>query len=260
MDEADIRRLLEAVREGRTGTDEALEQLKDFGIRRVGDVAFDAHRPLRRGVAEAVFAERKSDAQLHDAVAAALSAGGDVLVTRLAAGRVEGLRARFPGEDVQHSETARTVVVRRHPFVDQGRGEVLVLCAGTADVPVAEEAAITAVFLGNRVERGFDVGVAGLHRLVPHLPALRRATVAIVVAGMEGALPSVVAGLAPCPVIAVPTSIGYGASFGGIAALLAMLNSCAGGVTVVNVDNGYGAGVAAALINRKRPDGGEETR
>ncbi len=253
MDESCLRGILDAVREGRTGTDEAVATLRDFGIRRIGDVAFDADRPLRRGVAEAIFAERKSDGQLGDAVEAAISAGGDVLVTRLAPERILVLRERFPGETIEHSESGRTAVIRKQPFVDKGRGEVLVLSAGTADVPVALEAAVTAEFMGNRVIRGFDVGVAGLHRLIPHLEALQRATVAIVVAGMEGALPSVVAGLAPCPVIAVPTSVGYGASFGGIAALLAMLNSCAGGVTVVNIDNGYGAGVAAALINRKRP-------
>lgn len=253
MDEQDLRRLLESVKEGRTGTDEALSHLRDFDIRRVGDVSFDAHRPLRRGLAEAVFAERKSDEQLCDAVAAALAAGGDVLVTRLAPSRAGLLRDRFPDQAIELATGARTAMIRRRPFEDRGRGEILVLCAGTADVAVAEEAAITAEFLGNRVVRGFDVGVAGLHRLLPHLPDLQRATVAIVVAGMEGALPSVVAGLAPCPVIAVPTSVGYGASFGGVAALLAMLNSCAGGVTVVNIDNGYGAGVAAALVNRKRP-------
>ena len=228
MDESCLRGILDAVREGRTGTDEAVATLRDFGIRRIGDVAFDADRPLRRGVAEAIFAERKSDGQLGDAVEAAISAGGDVLVTRLAPERILVLRERFPGETIEHSESGRTAVIRKQPFVDKGRGEVLVLSAGTADVPVALEAAVTAEFMGNRVIRGFDVGVAGLHRLIPHLEALQRATVAIVVAGMEGALPSVVAGLAPCPVIAVPTSVGYGASFGGIAALLAMLNSCTG--------------------------------
>jgi len=257
MDETALRQLLESVRDGRTGTDEALADLRDFGIRRVGDVAFDSHRPLRRGMAEAVFAERKSDTQLCDAVAAAILAGGDVLVTRLAPERVQVLQNRHPDQPFEHSVNARTVLIRQRPWEDKGRGEVLVLCAGTADVPVAEEAAVTAEFLGNRVVRGFDVGVAGLHRLVPYLDALRQATVAIVVAGMEGALPSVVAGLAPCPVIAVPTSVGYGASFGGVAALLAMLNSCAGGVTVVNIDNGYGAGMAAALMNRKRAEHGE---
>jgi NCAIR mutase (PurE)-related protein len=175
--------------------------------------------------------------------------GANVLATRVADASVEAVLKMVPG--ARHEKVARAVVVEQQPIADIGRGTVLIVSAGTSDLPVAEEAALTARLAGNRVERLVDVGVAGIHRLLGSRAALEASSVIVVVAGMEGALPSVVAGLTSRPVVAVPTSIGYGASFGGIAALLGMLNSCAAGVTVVNIDNGFGAGYAASLINRK---------
>lgn len=252
MDEIDVRNLLESVREGTLGPDEALGRLKVLPFQRTRDVNIDSHRRLRRGLPEVVFAQGKSDVQLVEAVRAALGADGSCIVTRVSPAQAALIQGDVDRSAV-HSEQARMVTIQKSPVPDRGRGTVLVVTAGTSDVPVAEEAAVTCEALGNRVQRTYDVGVAGIHRLLENLDAIQEASVIVAVAGMEGALPSVVAGLAPCPVIAVPTSIGYGASFGGIAALLAMLNSCAGGVTVVNIDNGFGAGVAASLINRRRP-------
>jgi NCAIR mutase (PurE)-related protein len=175
--------------------------------------------------------------------------GGSVLVTRVDKQKAVKVRRAVPG--LRYESEARALVLGREKIPRQGRGTVLVMTAGTADIPVAQEAALTAELLGNQVDRLFDVGVAGIHRLFDQMDQLTRAGVIIVCAGMEGALPSIVAGLVKCPVVALPTSIGYGASFGGLAALLAMLNSCASGVTVVNIDNGFGAGFAASLMNRK---------
>jgi len=253
MDEGDILKLLHAVRDGGMAPEAAIEQLRNLPVTQVGDVAHDSHRSLRRGLAEVVFAQGKSDAQLADAVTAALSSGQNCLLTRVSPAQAALLTRILDGRDVQWHENARAVTVIQKPVTDLGRGEIVILTAGTSDVPVAEEAAVTCAMMGNRVRRVFDVGVAGLHRPLGHLDAIRSASVLIVVAGMEGALPSVVAGLAPCPVIGVPTSVGYGTSFGGVTALLSMLNSCAGGVTVVNIDNGFGAAVAATLMNRRRP-------
>jgi NCAIR mutase (PurE)-related protein len=176
--------------------------------------------------------------------------GDNVLVTRVSGEKAEVLSNKYP--EGGYDPTARTFSLQQKPFEDLGRGKVLIICAGTSDLPVAREAAITARMFNNRVEELVDVGVAGIHRLLAHADALREATVIIVVAGMEGALPSVVGGLVDVPVIAVPTSVGYGASFQGIAALLGMLNSCAGGITVVNIDNGFGAAFAATRINRRK--------
>ena len=203
----------------------------------------DTERQARTGVAEVVFGQGKSTEQIRGILDRLTQAGQDTVVTRLDADRAEGL----PG--VYHAE-ARVLVHAVQPWTDRGRGEILVICAGTSDLPVAEEAAVVAEALGNRVRRITDVGVAGIHRLLRHAEVLRSARVLVVVAGMEGALPSVVAGLTDRPVIAVPTSVGYGASFGGVAALLGMLNSCASGVSVVNIDNGFGAAYQATLINR----------
>lgn len=209
---------------------------------------------MRDALPEAVLAEGKTPEQTAQ-IAVALAGRADrVLVTRATPAHYAAVRAEI--EDAVYHETARAIVVNRRN--EPGQDGVSILCAGTADLPVAEEAAVTAELMGSAVQRVYDVGVAGIHRLLDHLPALRDARAIVVVAGMEGALPSVVGGLVSVPVIAVPTSVGYGASFGGIAPLLTMLNSCAAGVAVVNIDNGFGAGYLAAVINRlalsERPD------
>ena len=213
----------------------------------------DHHRAIRQGFPEVVFGQGKTPDQIASISVAVLTRSDRLLVTRASHEAYETTRDRLP--DAQYDETARCIVVDRRREV-AGLPGVAVLCAGTSDLPVATEAAITAQIIGCEVERISDVGVAGLHRLLDHLPKLRKCRVLVVVAGMEGALPSVVGGLVDIPIIAVPTSVGYGASFGGLAALLGMLNSCAPGVGVVNIDNGFGAGYLAAMINltsRSRP-------
>ncbi|MCK6557178.1 nickel pincer cofactor biosynthesis protein LarB [Candidatus Binatia bacterium] len=244
-----LREILGAVGAGRLGADEAFEQLKALPFEDLGFAKVDHHRALRTGFPEVIFGEGKTAEQIVQ-IARSLNDGAhNVLVTRLDADKGARLREAFPAATYDASARLATIVYAPPPMV--GRGIVAIVAAGTADLPVAQEAAVTAELLGNRVERIHDVGVSGIHRLFAHREQLRQATVLVVVAGMEGALPSVVAGLVDRPVIAVPTSVGYGASFGGLAALLAMLNSCAAGVTVVNIDNGFGAGVAASLINRE---------
>jgi NCAIR mutase (PurE)-related protein len=239
--------LLGAVRAGDTTIDEAVERLRTLPFEELGFATVDHHRALREGFPEVVLGLGKTPAQVAAIASRIADRSGRLLVTRATAEQAAAVIDVIP--DARYQETARAVTVERRPAV-RSPG-VAVVCAGTSDLPVAEEAAITAEMMGNAVERIADVGVAGIHRLLHHLPRLRAARVLVVVAGMEGALPSVVAGLVDTPVIAVPTSIGYGASFGGLAALLAMLNSCAAGVSVVNIDNGFGAGYMAALINRK---------
>ena len=248
MDQRFVQRLLEQVRDGVLGTDDALEQLKHLPYEDLGCATVDHHRALRQGVTEVIFGQGKSVAQIARIMAALLAKGGNVLVTRLTADKAGELSEEFP-QAVYHAD-AGCLTIEQQPPGDTGRGAILVVAAGTSDIPVAAEAALTARFLGNRVETVYDVGVAGIHRLLARREQLQTASVLIVVAGMEGALPSVVGGLVARPVLAVPTSVGYGASFGGIAALLGMLNSCASGVTVVNIDNGFGAGYAASLMNR----------
>ena len=230
--------------------DQALAQLRDFPTAQLEDATLDMHRQLRRGFPEVVLGEGKSDEQLDRIVEKLLEHGGNVLITRLPPERAQRLVAAFPNTGAEAPTNAQLVVFRRQPVEVRGKGPVAIITAGTSDVPVAEEAAITCELMGNEILRSYDVGVAGIHRLLAQQELLRAANVIIVVAGMEGALASVIGGLSSRPVIAVPTSIGYGASFGGLAALLGMLNSCAAGVTVVNIDNGFGAGYAAALINR----------
>jgi len=221
-------------------------RLRDLPVDDLGFARVDLHRSLRHGVPEAVFCEGKTPAQVV-AIARRLAAGHDnVLATRADAAAVAALEAS--GLPVRVHAGARLVVIKPRP--QEGVGLIVVVSAGTSDMPVAEEAAATAETMGNRVERVFDCGVAGLHRLVPHLDLLNEANAIVAVAGMEGALPTVIGGLVDRPVIAVPTSVGYGASFGGVAALLAMLNSCAPGVSVVNIDNGYGAAAQANQINK----------
>lgn len=258
MDEKDVRNLLEDVVSGKISVEEGVEKLKILPMKRLEDVTFDTHRSLRRGLAEVVFAEGKSDTQLLSAAKIALETGENVIITRISIDQARFLIFRLDKYNLVHHPEARMVTVVQKPVQDMGMGEILIVSAGAADLQVAEEAAITCSILGNRVQRIYDVGVAGIHRILQHIDAIRNAAVIIVVAGLEGALPSVVAGLTQAPVIAVPTSTGYGAAFGGIAPLLAMLNSCSGGVSVVNIDNGFGAGLCATLINRRRANNEKE--
>jgi NCAIR mutase (PurE)-related protein len=243
-----LRQILDQVARAELTLDAALEAIKHLPFEDIGFAKVDHHRGLRNGVPEVIFGAGKTAEQIIGVARALRAAQQSVLVTRLDAAAAPLVTAALP--ELTWEPHARLAYWRAPDLVERGRGTILVAAAGTADLPVAEEAALTAELMGNRVERIYDVGVAGIHRLFAHHERLRQASVLIVVAGMEGALPSVVGGLVDRPLIAVPTSIGYGASFGGLAALLAMLNSCAAGVTVVNIDNGFGAGVAASLINR----------
>jgi NCAIR mutase (PurE)-related protein len=249
MTEQDLHALLEEVRAGRTGTSDAARRVIDaMSAAPFDDLGFarvDTHRHLRQGFPEVILGTGKTPAQIASIAARIHAHGHSLLVTRATAEAFAAVQAVVP--DAVHHETARAIVATRGD-IPRGRGTVLVVSAGTSDLPVAEEAAVTAEVMGNVVERLCDVGVAGLHRLLSEHERLRAARVIIVVAGMEGALPSVVAGLVNTPVIAVPTSVGYGASFGGLAALLGMLNSCANGVSVVNIDNGFGAACVASSI------------
>jgi NCAIR mutase (PurE)-related protein len=240
--------LLEAVRSGHVAVGEAVERLKILPFEDLGFAKIDHHRALRKGFPEVIFGDGKPVEHIVQIMARMAARGDNILVTRLEAGKAADVIAAFPAATYHREARALTLSAAEIPRV--GRGTVLVIAAGTSDLPVAEEAAVTAEFMGNAVERLYDVGVAGIHRLLDNTQQIRAATVLVVVAGMEGALPSVVGGLVDRPVIAVPTSIGYGASLGGLAALLAMLNSCAAGITVVNIDNGFGAAAAASLINR----------
>lgn len=246
-----LRKLLEQVAEGQLAVPQALERLRHFPVDVLtgeeGVVArLDTHRGLRHGFPEVVLGQGKKFAHLAGIIQRALSHDSDLLVTRVSKGRAARLVAQFP--QLTHAPIARALYRQVSP--GEGVGLVAVLCAGTSDIPVAEEAALTARLLGARVESHYDAGVAGLHRLFQAQELMRQARVFVVAAGMEGALPSVVGGLVDRPVIAVPTSQGYGAAFGGVSALLGMLNSCAANVTVVNIDNGFGAGYVAGLINR----------
>ena len=246
----DLEALLGAIRTGELSVAQGVERLRDLPFENAGIALIDHHRALRQGVPETILGEGKTAEQIASIVARMAARGNNVLATRVAEDKGELLRRTYPGGE--YDPLARTFTLVQQPLEDLGRGSVLVACAGTSDLAVAREAANTARMFQNRVVEIADIGVAGLHRLLAHSRELREAAVIIVVAGMEGALPSVIGGLVEVPVIAVPTSIGYGAAFGGIAALLGMLNSCAGGVTVVNIDNGFGAAFAATRINRRR--------
>ncbi len=246
MNREKLRTLLTRIQRGKASVEEALRALASLPFRDLGFARVDNHRALRTGFPEVIFCPGKTPAAVAGIAREILSGGNDLLATR--ADRKQFAAVKKVDRRAEWHETARAITLRRKPR--KGSGLVVVCCAGTSDLPVAEEARITAEILGARVERLYDVGVAGIHRVLAGRDLLARACVVVAVAGMEGALPSVVGGLVSCPVIAVPTSVGYGASFGGLAALLAMLNSCAAGVTVVNIDNGFGAGYAAALINR----------
>src|SRR3990170_305346 len=247
MDRSRVGRVLSDLKRGRTTVRQAMERLRGLPFEDLGFAKVDTHRAVRRGFPEVVYCPGKTDAQVAR-IAQRLAANSDVvLATRATAKTYRAVKSAIKGTPVAFDDTAKMIVIGRKPTRRVGR--VLVVTAGTSDLPVAEEAALTAEAMGARVERLFDVGVAGVHRLLEHRQALARAKVIVVVAGMEGALPSVVSGLTDRPVIAVQTSVGYGASFDGLAALLAMLNACSPGVAVVNIDNGFGAGYLAAAIN-----------
>ncbi len=248
MDRSQLIALIERFESGAVARDELLEELARLPFRALGDARVDTHRALRQGAPEVVFGEGKTPDQIVRIARALDESGQSALVTRVSPELARQVREQMP--ELEHLPDGRLLALRRGPRVVRGRGPIALVCAGTADLPVAEEAALVAEFLGNKVERLYDVGVAGLHRLLASLDVLRSASVLIVVAGMEGALPSVVGGLVDAPVVAVPTSVGYGASFNGITALLGMLSSCASNVTVVNIDNGFGAANVASLINR----------
>ncbi len=248
MNPQQLQALLRRYRAGEIAEDAVLEELARLPFRDLGDARIDTHRALRQGEAEVVLGQGKTPDEIVRIVRTLVAANQNALVTRVDASQAAAVRAVVPA--LEYHERARILSWVCAPPSAQGRGTVAIVTAGTSDGPVAEEAAVTAEFYGNKVERLYDVGVAGLHRLLRSVDVLRDAQVLIVVAGMEGALPSVVGGLVQRPVIAVPTSVGYGASFGGVAALLGMLNSCSSNVTVVNIDNGFGAGFVASLINR----------
>ena len=260
MNPRDVEALLRAVRDGQVTPEDAAERLKTLPFESLGFATLDHHRALRRGFPEVVFGAGKTSEQVVAIVERIASRGQNVLVTRTTRDVFERVAAGHPAGQARYHEAARCFTVQIASPAPL-KGGVAVVCAGTSDVPVAEEAAVTSEFFGATVERIYDVGVAGLHRLLDRAPAIRQAKVVVVAAGMEGALPSVVGGLVEAPVIAVPTSVGYGASLHGLAALLAMLNSCASGVAVVNIDNGFGAGYMACTILRTRGEtaGGGET-
>ena len=249
MDIKFLENLLEKVRAGQLSVTEALERLRHLPFEDLGFARVDHHRTLRQGFPEVVFAAGKEIDQLKGILASIAARANHILMTRLTPDKAQLLLADFP--EARYHPISQVLTLSRGEVPDRGRGTIVVITAGTSDIPVAEEAALTAQIMGNQVETLYDCGVAGLHRLLAHQHLFRQATVFVVVAGMEGALPSVVGGLVDRPVIAVPTSVGYGAAFGGLAALLAMLNSCANGVAVVNIDNGFGAGYLAALMNRR---------
>ena len=243
-----LHQILSELQRGQRTLDETVRMLQRAPLEDLGFATVDTHRALRNGFPEVIFAQGKTPEQVCSIAESLLAANGRVLVTRLQDSQAVALLQRFP--QAAHHISARCLTIETGARPLPRGGEIAVVCAGTSDLPVAEEAAVTAEIMGNRVVRITDVGVAGLHRLLARLDEIQKASVVIVVAGMEGALPSVIAGLVSHPVIAVPTSIGYGANFGGLAALLGMLNSCGSGVTVVNIDNGFGAGYAASQINR----------
>jgi pyridinium-3,5-biscarboxylic acid mononucleotide synthase len=247
MNQHKLTQLLGDVRTGKLPTAAALRRLKSLATHDLQFARVDGHRALRKGFPEVIYCEGKTPLQVVKIAQSILRHNDNLLATRASRVVFRAVKRAFP--KAHYHEGARAITVVRKPLPKRG-GTIAVLCAGTTDIPVAEEAAVTANIMGNRVKTFCDVGVAGIHRLLALNEELLDASVLIVVAGMEGALPSVVGGLVDKPVIAVPTSVGYGASFGGVAALLAMLNSCASGVTVVNIDNGFGAGYAASLMNQ----------
>jgi pyridinium-3,5-biscarboxylic acid mononucleotide synthase len=247
MDADQLRGLLEGVRSGAMDVDAALDRMRHLPFEDLGYAKLDHHRSLRQGFTEVIFGKGKTPDQITEIATRLLEKSQNLLITRTDAAVAARLKAIFP--EAEYFPLSGAVRVWRDRTM-HGKGKLAVLCAGTSDIPIAEETQVTAEIMGNEVEAIYDVGVAGIHRLIAHSERLMAARVIVVVAGMEGALPSVVGGLVSVPVIAVPTSVGYGASFHGVAALLGMLNSCASNVAVVNIDNGFGAGYVASLINR----------
>jgi NCAIR mutase (PurE)-related protein len=243
-----LRKLFDQVRKKRISPDEAVERLRHLPFEDLGFAKIDHHRALRQGMPEVIFAQGKTPKQVADIFRSLAAQSGNVLATRATAEQYAAVAAAV--DRAEFRPLARAIVLKRDQKT-RGKGVILVVSAGTSDIPVAEEAVVTAELMGNEVQHIYDVGVAGIHRLLAHREALTKARVVVVCAGMEGALPSVVGGLVGVPVIAVPTSVGYGAAFKGLAALLGMLNSCASNVSVVNIDNGFGAGYVASLINRR---------
>lgn len=242
----ELKQILDAVKTGAMSVEDAEHKIKIKPFEDVGYAKIDLHRKARQGVAEVIYGAGKTPAQMIGIIEAMQQNGQNlILMTRLSAEAAAEMKKKI---SFLYDETARVGIVGEKPVPD-GIGKIVIATGGTSDIPVAEEAALTAEVLGNEVVRLYDVGVAGLHRLLSHLDAVMDASVIIAVAGMEGALASVIGGLSDCPVIAVPTSVGYGASFGGVSALLSMLNSCASGVSVVNIDNGFGAAYQASMIN-----------
>ncbi len=248
MEQKDLRRLLHQVADGSLTVEQAMTQLKTQPFEDLGYAKIDHHRALRQGVPEVIYGEGKTPEQIAGIVRAMTQHGQkSVLITRLSQNTADILSKELP---LTYHPTGRIGIVGTIPTPD-GAGTIVIATGGTSDLPVAEEAALTAEVLGNEVLRLYDVGVAGIHRLLAHAKELTKARVVVAIAGMEGALASVIGGLVECPVIAVPTSVGYGAAFEGLAALLSMLNSCASGVSVVNIDNGFGAGYLASIINHQ---------
>jgi pyridinium-3,5-biscarboxylic acid mononucleotide synthase len=247
LNSASIRKLFDEVRRGTLSPDDAVARLRHLPFEDLGFAKVDHHRALRVGMPEVILGERKTPAQLAAIFARLAKHGGNILATRADEKQFAAVKKKVRG--VEYRAVARAIVLQRDPE-KYGKGIVTVVSAGTSDIPVAEEAVVTAEVMGNDVQHLYDVGVAGIHRLLANREVLSRARVVIVCAGMEGALPSVVGGLVGVPVIAVPTSVGYGAAFKGVTALLGMMNSCASNVSVVNIDNGFGAGYVASLINR----------
>jgi hypothetical protein len=252
MDSQALRKLFEQVRKKRLSPDEAVERLRHLPFEDLGFAKIDHHRALRQGMPEVIFAQGKTPRQVADIFTRLAAHGGNVLATRATEEQFAAVAAAMDLAEYrpEYRPIARAIVLKRDRKL-QGKGVIVIVSAGTSDIPVAEEAVVTAELMGNNVQHIYDVGVAGIHRLLAHRGALAKARVIVVCAGMEGALPSVVGGLVGVPVIAVPTSVGYGAAFEGLAALLGMMNSCASNVSVVNIDNGFGAGYVASLINRR---------
>jgi hypothetical protein len=248
MNQDAVKKLLAGVREGEIPVEEALDRLKSLPYLDLGFAVVDTHRALRQGFPEVIMGEGKEARDIVQIIKGLREGSGTILVTRVDGPKAQAVRSELP--EMTYNERGRALVLVEGEIEIRGRGTIMVVSAGTSDIPVAEEAALVCELMGNRTERLWDVGVAGIHRLMNHIDRLRGANVLVVAAGMEGALPSVIGGIVERPVVAVPTSIGYGAGFGGLSALLGMLNSCAAGVCVVNIDNGFGAGYVASLINR----------
>ena len=248
MDMVSLKQLLDHVATGTISVEAAAHKLKHLSFEDLDYAHIDHHRSLRKGFPEVIFGQEKTVDQIVGIMEKMIDQENIVLVTRIQADHADHVISRF--SDAEYLEDARMIIWKKHDIPQKGKGTIIVISAGTSDIPIAKEAFLTAQVMGNKVESVFDVGVAGIHRLFDHKKLIEEASVLVVVAGMEGALPSVVAGMVSRPVIAVPTSVGYGVSFGGLTALFAMLNSCSSNVAVVNIDNGFGAGYMASIINR----------